>query len=159
MNNKILSPNATQTAKLGERLAKQLDGGDILCLYGDLGSGKTTFVKGLAKGLGIDPMKVNSPTFVLMNVYDGRRPVYHFDFYRLDNTKEIAAIGYDEFLYGEGVSVIEWADRFGPLVPQENLGLRFTHQGGDLRLIEFSASGEHYQKILERVVAYEPARD
>ena len=99
-----------------------------MCLQGDLGSGKTTFIKGVAKGLKIAPAKVNSPTFVLMNAYQGRLPVprsgtysagqaglplYHFDLYRLEKMDEIGAIGYEEFLYGDGVAVVEWPSAWG----------------------------------------------
>ena len=158
MNHKILSHNFSQTIDLGERISRELKAGDILCLYGDLGSGKTTFVKGLAKGLGINPRKVNSPTFVLMNIYEGKVPIYHFDFYRLGNTAEISAIGYDEFLYGHGVSVIEWAERFGGLAPKENLHLRFTHQGEDQRLIEIVPAGKRYEQMLEKMKIDENSR-
>jgi len=154
----LLSDSPAVTMSLGKTLARHARPGDIVCLYGDLGSGKTTLVKGLASGLGIDPVKVNSPTFVLMNAYQGRIPVYHFDFYRLERAEEIAAIGYEEFLYGEGVSVIEWAERFGNLAPKENLSLRFVHQGEDQRLIEFSAQGQRYQELLQKMRPHEIAR-
>lgn len=151
MSHQFLSHNASQTTKLGERVSRELKPGDILCLFGDLGSGKTTFVKGLAKGLGIRPNKVNSPTFVIMNAYEAKLPLYHFDFYRLDKTTEIAGIGCEEFLYGHGVSVIEWAQRFGELAPKENLSLRFSHQGEDQRLIEFSAHGSRHNELLRKI--------
>jgi tRNA threonylcarbamoyladenosine biosynthesis protein TsaE len=147
----VLSHTAEQTTHLGQSLARYLERGDILCLFGDLGSGKTTFVKGLAKGMGIKPDQVSSPTFVLMNAYESKLPLYHFDFYRLESNAEISGIGYDEFLYGHGVSVIEWAERFGTLAPKESLNLRFTHQGEDQRLIEFSAQGKHYEDLLQRI--------
>ncbi|MEK6560783.1 MAG: tRNA (adenosine(37)-N6)-threonylcarbamoyltransferase complex ATPase subunit type 1 TsaE, partial [Nitrospirota bacterium] len=85
---RILSKSTDQTLRLGERLAKYLRRGDILCLEGELGSGKTTLIKGIAKGLRIAPEKVNSPTFVLMNAYHGRLPLYHFDLYRLEEIHE-----------------------------------------------------------------------
>lgn len=154
----LSSDSPVTTMSLGKTLARYARPGDIVCLYGDLGSGKTTLVKGLADGLGIDPVKVNSPTFVLMNAYSGRIPIYHFDFYRLERAEEIAAIGYEEFLYGNGVSVIEWAERFGNLVPKENLSLRFVHQGEDKRLIQFSAQGQRYQELLQKMRAHATAR-
>lgn len=150
----ILSKSTDQTIKLGERLARHLKKGDIVCLQGDLGSGKTTFIKGVAKGLKIAPAKVNSPTFVLMNAYQGRLPLYHFDLYRLENTGEVGAIGYEEFLYGDGVSVIEWAERLGGLTPKEHLRVELRHKGENERSIKFSAAGERYCRIMKGVVNY-----
>ncbi len=144
----ILSKNAEQTIALGERLAKYFKKGDIVCLEGDLGAGKTTLIKGVAKGLKIAAEKVNSPTFVLMNAYQGRLPLYHFDLYRLENTGEISAIGYEEFLYGDGVSVIEWAERLGALTPKEYLRVELKHKGENERSIKISAVGKKYHEYL-----------
>ena len=144
----ILSKNAEQTIALGERLAKYFKKGDIVCLEGDLGGGKTTLIKGVAKGLKIAAEKVNSPTFVLMNAYQGRLPLYHFDLYRLENTGEISAIGYEEFLYGDGVSVIEWAERLGALTPKEYLRVELKHKGENERSIKISAVGKKYHEYL-----------
>ena len=135
--------------RLGERLAKYLRRGDILCLEGELGSGKTTLIKGIAKGLRIAPEKVNSPTFVLMNAYHGLLPLYHFDLYRLENTGEIGAIGYEEFLYGDGVSVIEWAERLGALTPKEYLRIKLAHKGEDQRLIKIFPAGTRYSQLVD----------
>ena len=144
----VLSKNTEQTIALGERLARNLRKGDIICLEGDLGAGKTTFIKGVAKGLKIASEKVNSPTFVLMNAYQGRLPLYHFDLYRLENTGEIGAIGYEEFLYGDGVSVIEWAERLGTLTPKEYLRVELKHKGENERSIKVSAVGKKYHEYL-----------
>ncbi len=148
---RIKSEKQQDTIDLGTRLARHLKRGDILCLLGDLGAGKTTFVKGLAKGLRINPAKVNSPTFVLMNAYKGKVPLYHFDFYRLEEIHEIASIGYDEFLYGDGVAVVEWAERFGTLMPKEHLEVALKHQGDNGRMIKVKAKGERYVKLLEKI--------
>ena len=107
----VTSESQKETMQLGARLAKLLKPGDIVCLYGDLGTGKTTFVKGMAKGLKISETEVHSPTFVLMNLYEGRVPLFHFDFYRLDDIQQIGMIGYDEFLYDDGIAVVEWAEK------------------------------------------------
>lgn len=144
----VLSTNTEQTLRLGEKLARHLRGGDILCLEGDLGSGKTTLIKGIAKGLKIAPEKVNSPTFVLMNAYEGRLSLYHFDLYRLEHIREISSIGYEEFLYGDGVSVIEWADKLEELTPKEHLRVELKHKGENERLIKFTAVGERYYEHL-----------
>ena len=152
----LLSKSADQTLRLGEKLAKHLREGDIVCLEGDLGSGKTTLIKGIAKGLKIAPAKVNSPTFVLMNAYQGRLPLYHFDLYRLAKREEIGAIGYEEFLYGGGVSVIEWAERLGPLTPKEYVRIELKHKDENERLIRLSAAGKRYFGILESEMFLKP---
>ena len=143
---KILSKSPEETIKFGEQLAKNFKGGDIVCFFGDLGSGKTTLIKGIAKGLKIRETKVSSPTFVLMNVYQGRLPLFHFDFYRLEDIEAISSIGYDEFLYDDGVSVIEWADRLDTYLPEEYLKIDLKHKKIDQREIQLTAKGTRYQK-------------
>lgn len=145
---KIISNGPGETLAFGKRLAKRLKRKDIVCLFGDLGSGKTTLVKGIASGLGINPAKVNSPTFVLMNIYEGRLPLFHFDLYRLESIQGISSIGYDEFLYGDGISVIEWADHLGEFLPDEYLKIELTHKKIGERAIRLSAEGGRYQKVV-----------
>lgn len=147
----LTTHNPQETQKIGERLANQCQGGEILCLSGNLGAGKTTFVKGIARGLGIDEKNVNSPTFVIMNVYEGRLPLYHFDFYRLESHKDIEGIGYDEFIYGQGVAVIEWAERFGRLMPLEHLSIELCDQGEQTRILCFVPQGERYKKLVNAI--------
>ena len=151
----ITTNNPGETQAIGEQLAKLCKGGEILCLSGDLGAGKTTFVKGLARGLKIDEKTVNSPTFVIMNIYEGRLPLYHFDFYRFERQDEIGGIGYDEFLYGNGVAVIEWSERFGTLMPPEHLAIQLGHEGDNARSLRFSAKGDRYQKLLNNLAVNE----
>lgn len=148
---KLLSDSREATIKLGMLLSKYLKQGDIVCLFGELGSGKTTLVKGIANGFGIPAKRVTSPTFVLMNIFEGKLPLYHFDFYRIENIGEIASIGCDEFLYGNGISVVEWADRFGNLMPQEYLGIKLTHKGTDKRGVKFLAKGKRYRGLIEKI--------
>ncbi len=147
---KILSKGPEETRAFGKHLAKALKKGDIICLFGDLGSGKTTLIKGIAEGLNIDPKKVNSPTFVLMNIYQGRLPLFHFDLYRLEDLYGIRSIGYDEFLYGDGISVIEWADRLGEFLPEEYLKIEMEHKKLDERVIRLSARNRdcHYESFM-----------
>lgn len=132
----IITNNAKETLKFGRKFSSQLKAGDIVCLFGELGSGKTTFVKGLAQGLGIDPDVVNSPTFVLLNVHEGQLPLYHFDLYRLEDVKEILALGYEEYFYGEGITVVEWAERLKTLMPKKYVRVELFHQGENKRLIK-----------------------
>ena len=146
-----LSQNEKETLRLGAELAPYLRYGSIVCLFGDLGSGKTTFTKGIAQGLKINQTKVNSPTFVLMNIYEGKKPLYHFDLYRVEKAEEILNIGYEEFLYGDGVTVVEWADKLGDLMPRECLSVQFIHQENNNRLIQFEPKGKHYIDMIKKI--------
>jgi len=148
---KILSKSPEETIALGEHLAKSFKEGDIICFFGDLGSGKTTLIKGMAKSLKIDQTKVNSPTFVLMNVYQGRLPLFHFDLYRLEDIEGISSIGFEEFLYDDGVSVIEWADRLGTFLPKEYLKIDLKHKNPDQREIHLTAKGAKYDRIIKKI--------
>lgn len=146
------SLNVEETQRLGQTLSSLTKPGDIICLSGDLGTGKTTLVKSIAQGLKINPRSVQSPTFVLMNAYQGKLPLYHFDLYRLDDQKSIRTLEYDEFLYGEGLSVIEWAERLGELSPKEFLEIKL-HYGKDIqeRTIDFKAHGAKYEVKLQKI--------
>lgn len=105
------------TIKLGEALGRLLKPGDIVALKGELGAGKTVLVKGIAKGLDIKE-EPNSPTFVIMNIYRGRVPLYHFDLYRVSGREELEGIGYEDYFFGDGVAVVEWADRAEEIFPE-----------------------------------------
>lgn len=151
---RLVSQSFENTRKIGKRLAKQAAGGDILCFFGDLGSGKTTMIKGLAAGLGAFDEEVTSPTFVLLNVYDELKwPVYHFDLYRLETTDELFDLGYEEFFYGDGVTVVEWSERLGRLLPKERLEIHLEHKGDDQREIRLKAVGKRYEQILKAMNA------
>ena len=119
--------SAQETIQLALDFAKSLKSGDIVLLKGDLGAGKTTFVKGIAKGLKANPKEVVSPTFVLMNMYEGKVPLYHFDLYRLEKAQEIESMNFDEYFYGDGISLIEWPERLGHLTPQKHITVELTH--------------------------------
>lgn len=141
-----------ETLKIGKNLAKNLWPGDVIGLCGELGSGKTVLTKGIASGLGIAASNIISPTFVLIRQHQGGRlPLYHFDLYRLGNTKEIMALGYEEYLYGCGVSVIEWADKLGYLLPQEILKINLSITDKQKRALEFKANGKHYQELITKL--------
>ncbi len=117
------------------RLAKQLRRGDIVFLQGELGSGKTTFVKGLAQAFKVSVKEVNSPTFVLMNDYKGKLPIYHFDLYRLAGSQAIDTLDFDDYFYGEGISLIEWPERLGDHKPEQYYLVTFKHKGEHKRTI------------------------
>lgn len=144
---KLISISERETMRFGERIGKALEPGDIVCLKGGLGAGKTVFAKGIASGLGIPPDDVASPTFVLVRQYAGRLTLFHIDLYRLSSSAEIAGLGYEEFLYGEGVSVIEWCQRFGPLKPEHYILVEFTVTGPSRRTLTVSAKGKRYRDI------------
>lgn len=131
-----ISHSPGETFELGRRIAATLRGGEVLALDGELGAGKTQFVKGLAAGLGHDS-DVTSPTFTLIHEYTGGRlPLYHFDFYRLESEDEAIRAGLDDYLGGNGVLAIEWAGKFPALLPGTTRWLRFRTGDGDTREIE-----------------------
>ena len=142
----LISNSEEETQLCAQRLAQQLKAGDIVFLKGDLGAGKTTFVKGLAQGFKFSPQKVNSPTFVLMNYYKGRLPIYHFDLYRLDNPKQLESLDFDEYFYGDGISLIEWPERLGEHKPKEYYLVEFQHKGENKREICISYPSKHQPK-------------
>ena len=115
----LLSHSEAETIEIGKILAGQVTPGTILALFGQLGSGKTVLAKGICLGLGVPPEDVSSPSFTIMNVYNGRIPVFHFDFYRLQPETNWTELGIDEFFYGEGLVLIEWPDRLGEELPEE----------------------------------------
>lgn len=110
------SNSPKETENIAKAFAKKLKPGDVVTLDGDLGAGKTAFTQGLAKGLGVSDY-VSSPTFTIINCYSGRLPVYHFDVYRIEDSDEMYDIGFDEYVGGDGVSVIEWAEKIKDILP------------------------------------------
>lgn len=136
--------------RLGERLGSLLTAGDVIALIGELGAGKTTLVKGIAQGLGVeDKRAVKSPTFSLMNRYEGRIPIYHFDAYRLEDARDMIEIGSDEIFFGNGVSIVEWADKVFDSLPKEHMKILFTSVSENERDIEIHGYGKHYHEILK----------
>jgi tRNA threonylcarbamoyladenosine biosynthesis protein TsaE len=135
------SPADTQA--LGAALADRLPPGSVVALYGDLGTGKTHLVKGVAEGLGLSPHRVRSPTFTILHTYtDGARPLYHFDAYRVQTADELVELGFEDYLdggpSGDGFTCIEWADRVEALLPASALRLALTHEGPQRRRIAVS---------------------
>lgn len=132
---KFESDSVERTIEIGFEFAKKLKGGDVVCLEGDLGAGKTHFVKGLASFFEVDSSNVSSPTFTLINEYKGTVSIYHFDCYRLKNDQEALEIGVEEYLYGEGVSVIEWPSKISNLIPEDSIKIEIHHEGDSKRSI------------------------
>ena len=121
----LTSDNHGQTLRIGEIIGKSLEPGTIIRLKGELGAGKTVFVKGLARGLDVEEEPA-SPTFVILNCYEGRLPLYHFDLYRLSDADELSGIGFEEFFFGDGVTAVEWADRVPEVFPEDSLCVEIT---------------------------------
>jgi tRNA threonylcarbamoyladenosine biosynthesis protein TsaE len=147
---KVVSKSVNETIKIGKEIARNLKSGDIICLFGELGSGKTVLVKGIAYGLGIKRDKIISPSFVLIREHhQGKLPLYHFDLYRLKSASAIFGLGYEEYFYDEGVTVIEWADRLKYLLPKEYLKINLEVIGETKRKIEITSFGKRYKKLLK----------
>ncbi len=134
---RVIAHSARETMTWAHQFAATLKAGDIICLHGDLGAGKTTFVKGLAEGLGLLKTEhVTSPTFVIMHRYTCRIPLYHFDCYRMKSPEDLTAVGFEEFLYsGGGVACIEWPEKAGNLIPPGSTHIYLEHQGENTRRI------------------------
>ncbi len=147
---KIITRSPEETQALGEALGKAARKGDLILLWGELGAGKTCLVQGIAKGLGVQG-PVRSPTFVLMTQHKGRLMLYHIDLYRLDDLREIDDLGLDEYIEGDGLSVVEWADKAMPLFPKEHLLVELKHQGEQQRLIHLTPHGQRYVELLTQV--------
>ena len=138
----MLTHSPAQTRDLGRRLAEQLRPGDVLLLYGNLGAGKSEFTRGVAEGLGVAG-PVISPSFTILNVYDdGRIPLYHFDWYRLESAEELYEMGMDEYLGGDGVAVVEWPTQCPEAIPETHLAVTLTPVGETERDVAFEPMGE-----------------
>ena len=130
------SHSAVETRLVAAGLAKSLRAGDVVALFGDLGAGKTEFVRGLCAALGVDSDQVSSPTFTIVNEYEGKDvSVYHFDAYRIKSEDEFFEFGYQEYFGGEGICFVEWAERVESLLPDDAIRIRFEHVGSQVRRI------------------------
>ena len=138
-----------QTTQLGINLGRLLNAGDIVCLTGDLGTGKTHITKGIAKGLNIDD-NITSPTFTIVNEYEGKMPLYHFDVFRIGCSDEMYDIGYEEYINGEGVCIIEWANLIEDILPDEYLYIELKYKDMSREMI-LNPVGEKYEKIVEEL--------
>ena len=147
----IISYSESQTQALGNRLVRLLNPGDIVCLFGTLGAGKTVLVKGMARGLGISKDNIISPSFVLIREYlpakkkSSRVVLYHFDLYRLKDAREILNLGYEEYFYDRGITVIEWAQRMAGYLPKEFLKIDLQIKGRTKRVIKLTGKGKYYR--------------
>lgn len=134
-----------ETRQLARELSALLKAGDVISLTGDLGAGKTCFVQGLAEALGIEE-HITSPTFTILKPYKGSIPLYHFDLYRLDTLEEMTDIGLMDYLPGDGVTVLEWGDKAGTLLPAERLDIDFSYEGESDRLVRLCPKGTDWEQ-------------
>ena len=149
----LISLSPAGTRKIGIRLGKHLKPGDVVCLLGEIGVGKTLLTQGIAEGLGVlGGRGVRSPTFTLAHEYRGRCPIYHLDLYRLKGEEELEGIGWEEYLYGEGVTVIEAADKVSRRLPGERLEVLMSREGRNRRRLTLLGYGERYHPLLKKMV-------
>lgn len=149
----IKSASPQETLALAEHLGRLAFPGTILLLTGSLGAGKTCFVQGLARGLGVAGV-VNSPTFTIVKEYRGRLPLFHFDLYRLEEVEELWELGLEDYLAGGGVCALEWGERAAELLPADYLHLRLELRGREERLISLMPMGSTHLRIAEELMDY-----
>ena len=143
----FISRSTQATQAIGSKLGEIIKPGDVILIIGELGAGKTCFVQGLARGLGVEE-NISSPSFVLLRQYNGRLPLYHVDLYRLEKLPEIADLGLDDYFYSEGVSVIEWANRALELLPAEHLLIELKIVSARQRRIALTPEGVRYTELV-----------
>lgn len=142
--------SASETIRLGKTFGGRLHAGDIVALIGELGAGKTQFIKGLAAGAGVGkPNYVSSPSFTLINEYPGKVPFYHIDLFRLHSQKEAEGLGLEDYFNGGGITAIEWADKIPSLLPREMLSIHMLYTGMNARSIEVKGKGRRYEELLK----------
>ena len=146
----LISHSPEQTQRLGVRIGELALPGDIFLLVGTLGTGKTCLTQGIAWGLGIKEYTL-SPSFVIMRELYGRLPLYHIDLYRLDHIEEIMELGLDDYLYGNGVCVVEWAEKGSSILPTEHLLIQISYLSDTERSFQLKPSGKHYLEILAQL--------
>jgi tRNA threonylcarbamoyladenosine biosynthesis protein TsaE len=148
---RFIAESEQDTKTLGTALAKVLPPGTVVALIGTLGAGKTRLVQAIAEASGIDPADVVSPTFVLVHEYHGARTIYHFDAYRLDNVEQFLALGPDEYFAGDGICLVEWADRVASALPAEHLAVTIHVEGETRRIFEIVPHGASLAGIVARL--------
>ncbi|OPJ56032.1 tRNA (adenosine(37)-N6)-threonylcarbamoyltransferase complex ATPase subunit type 1 TsaE [Alkalithermobacter paradoxus] len=148
---KLVLKDEEYTKEIGYKLGKLLNKGNVICLKGDLGAGKTTLTQSIAKGLGIDEY-ITSPTFTIVHEYDGDIPLYHFDVYRIGCSEEMYDIGFDEYINGNGVCIIEWANLIEDIIPKDCLWieLKYLQEGREMIL---NPIGDEYEKLVKELLS------
>lgn len=147
------------TIRLGKNIGRVLRAGDVICLSGDLGTGKTALTNGIAKALEIDSY-ITSPTFTLVNEYQGKLPLYHFDVYRISDPDEMFDIGFEEYLNGSGVTIIEWGEMITDILPKDKIVINIKknlREGMDVREISLDFIGDKYSGYKEKIIKEQSA--
>jgi len=144
--------NQIELEAFAKRLGQLVHGGDVICMTGDLGAGKTTFTQAFANGLDVEDY-VTSPTFTLIHEYDGRVPLYHFDVYRINHVSEMEDLGYEEYFYGNGVCVIEWASLIEEVLPKDRLWIEIKVTGIESRQICVDSTNDYYEEMIKELLA------
>ena len=147
----LTSSTPLETERIGSLLGQRLIPGDVVALAGELGSGKTVLVRGIAQGMGVDMRGVASPSFTLINEYTGTVPLFHIDLYRLEGENDLYEIGYDEYVGGGGVAVIEWADKVPNMVPKEALWIVLRYIEAERRQLCFQTQGMRFREVIEKL--------
>jgi tRNA threonylcarbamoyladenosine biosynthesis protein TsaE len=150
------SKSTSETIRIGKSIGSRLRAGDVVALVGELGAGKTQFIKGLATGAGVGkPTYVSSPSFTLINEYPGKVPFYHIDLFRLESQKEAEGLGLEDYLHGGGITAIEWADKILSLLPGEMLSIHIVYTGKNTRSIKMIGRGKRYEEFVNEVMSSE----
>lgn len=148
---RIVLKGLKETEEFGEKLGSILKPGDIISLTGDLGAGKTTLTKSIGKGLGVEDY-ITSPTFTLINEYKGRLNLYHFDVYRLEGPIDLYDLGFEEYIYSNGVSIIEWGDKIEEILPEERINIQIEKSVElDERIIYLYGEGERFKQLIKEL--------
>lgn len=146
----VQSQSTSETIRIGKQIGSQLHSGDVVALVGELGTGKTHFIKGLASGAGVKRSRyITSPSFTLIHEYQGKIPFYHVDLYRLKTEKEAEGLGLEEYLQGGGITAVEWADKIPAHLPEQMLWIEIRFTGAHTRSIEIRAKGKRYEEIVQ----------
>lgn len=146
---RIYLENEERTREIGSKLGQLLTPKSVICLIGDLGAGKTTMTQSLAKSLEVDDY-ITSPTFTIVNEYEGRMPLYHFDVYRIGSSEEMYDIGFEEYINGDGVCIIEWANLIEDILPEEYLYIEMNYKETGREMI-LTPKGEKYEEIVKEL--------
>jgi tRNA threonylcarbamoyladenosine biosynthesis protein TsaE len=152
----LQSKSTSGTIRIGKNIGSLLLPGDVVALVGELGSGKTQFVKGMALGVGVGkPTYISSPSFTLINEYPGRIPFYHIDLFRLGWEKEAEELGLEDYFQGKGITAIEWAEKISSLLPKEILLIHIVYKGKNTRSLEITGKGKRYLNLVDQIQSFE----
>jgi len=152
----IQARSASETARIGKTIGNRLLPGDVVALVGELGAGKTQFIKGLATGVGIgNSTYISSPSFTLIHEYPGKTPFYHIDLFRLRREKEAEELGLEDYVQGRGITAIEWADRIPSLLPEDMLFISIIYVDKNTRSLEITGKGKRYVNLVEQIQSSE----